>query len=72
MLDLHTDKHAYEEFYVPYIVNDQSLIGTSQLPKFESDLFKIDSDKSITRIPTAEVPLTNLFGNKINRCKLIA
>ena len=65
MLDLHTDKHAYEEFYVPYIVNGQSLIGTSQLPKFESDLFKIDSDKSYYLIPTAEVPLTNLFGNKI-------
>mgnify|MGYP003308186297 CR=1 FL=1 len=65
MLDLHIDKHAYEEFYVPYIVNGQSLVGTSQLPKFESDLFKIDSDKSYYLIPTAEVPLTNLFGNKI-------
>ena len=65
MLDLHTGKHAYEEFYVPYIVNSQSLLGTSQLPKFESDLFKIDSDKSYYLIPTAEVPLTNLFGNKI-------
>ena len=65
MLDLHTNKHAYEEFYVPYIVNGQSLVGTSQLPKFESDLFKIDSDKSYYLIPTAEVPLTNLFGNKI-------
>ena len=65
MLDLHTGKHAYEEFYVPYIVNSQSLLGTSQLPKFESDLFKIDSDKPYYLIPTAEVPLTNLFGNKI-------
>ena len=65
MLDLHTNKHTYEEFYVPYIVNGQSLVGTSQLPKFESDLFKIDSDKSYYLIPTAEVPLTNLFGNKI-------
>jgi len=65
MLDLHTGEHSYEEFYVPYIVNSQSLLGTSQLPKFESDLFKIDSDKSYYLIPTAEVPLTNLFGNKI-------
>ena len=71
MLDLHTGEHAYEEFYVPYIVNSQSLLGTSQLPKFESDLFKIDSDKSYYLIPTAEVPLTNLFGNKIIDASLL-
>jgi len=65
MLDLHTREHDYEEFYVPYIVQSDALIGTSQLPKFESDLFKIDIDKSLYLIPTAEVPLTNLFGSKI-------
>lgn len=65
MLDLHTREHDYEEFYVPYIVQSDALIGTSQLPKFESDLFKIDADRSLYLIPTAEVPLTNLFGSKI-------
>ena len=65
MLDLHTTEHDYEEFYVPYIVQSDALIGTSQLPKFESDLFKIDADRSLYLIPTAEVPLTNLFGSKI-------
>jgi len=65
MLDLHTTEHGYEEFYVPYIVQSNALIGTSQLPKFESDLFKIDADRSLYLIPTAEVPLTNLFGNKV-------
>jgi len=65
MLDLHTTEHDYEEFYVPYIVQSEALIGTSQLPKFKSDLFKIDIDKSLYLIPTAEVPLTNLFGSKI-------
>ncbi len=65
MLDLHTTEHDYEEFYVPYIVQSEALTGTSQLPKFKSDLFKIDIDKSLYLIPTAEVPLTNLFGSKI-------
>ena len=46
MLDIHINEHGYEEFYVPFIVNSETLTGTSQLPKFESDLFKIESDKS--------------------------
>ena len=65
MLDIHINEHGYEEFYVPFIVNSETLTGTSQLPKFESDLFKIESDKSLYLIPTAEVPLTNLFGDQI-------
>jgi seryl-tRNA synthetase len=65
MLDIHINEHGYEEFYVPYLVNSETLTGTSQLPKFESDLFKIESDKSLYLIPTAEVPLTNLFGDQI-------
>lgn len=59
MLDIHTQEHGYAERYVPYIVNRDSLIGTSQLPKFEEDLFKLQSDSSYYLIPTAEIPLTN-------------
>ena len=65
MLNLHTQEHDYEEVYVPYLVQSQALIGTSQLPKFESDLFKIDGDKPRYLIPTAEVPLTNLVGSNV-------
>ena len=55
-------KNDYEEYYLPYMANEDSLIGTGQLPKFEEDLFKA-SDK-LYLIPTAEVPLTNLFRNE--------
>ena len=55
-------KNGYEEYYLPYMANEDSLIGTGQLPKFEEDLFKA-SDK-LYLIPTAEVPLTNLFRNE--------
>ena len=65
MLDLHTKEHGYEEVYVPYIVNKDSLLGTGQLPKFEEDLFKIDGDREFYLIPTAEVPVTNIFRDKI-------
>ena len=58
MLD-EAEKNGYEEQYVPYIVNTESLIGTGQLPKFEEDQFKVDENKYL--IPTAEVPLTNLL-----------
>lgn len=61
MLDTHTGEHGYEEAYVPYLVQAQALEGTGQLPKFEADLFKTDSDTPMYLIPTAEVPLTN-FG----------
>ena len=55
-------KNGYEEYYVPFMANEESLIGTGQLPKFEEDLFKA-SDK-LYLIPTAEVPLTNLYRNE--------
>ena len=56
-------KAGYEEFYVPYIVNYDALEGTGQLPKFEEDLFKLENNQYL--IPTAEVPLTNLYREKI-------
>jgi seryl-tRNA synthetase len=57
--------HGYEEVYVPYIVNRESLFGTGQLPKFEADLFKIDDERGFYLIPTAEVPVTNIFRDEI-------
>jgi seryl-tRNA synthetase len=60
MLDVHTREHGYEEVYVPYLVQAPALVGTGQLPKFEADLFRTDSDTPFYLIPTAEVPLTNL------------
>lgn len=60
MLDVHTGEHGYEEIYVPYIVNEESLFGTGQLPKFGEDLFKLDDERNFYLIPTAEVPVTNM------------
>jgi len=66
MLNLHTQEHGYQEVYVPYIVNDESLYGTGQLPKFEEDLFKVSSDNNNWYlIPTAEVPVTNMLRGEI-------
>lgn len=66
MLDLHTQQHGYQEMYVPYLVNEKSLFGTGQLPKFSEDLFHINNDeKKLSLIPTAEVPLTNLAADTI-------
>ena len=68
MLDTHTTEHGYEEVYVPYIVNSDSLYGTGQLPKFAEDLFKLEGefgDKDFYLIPTAEVPVTNLVRDEI-------
>ncbi|MGQ4001720.1 serine--tRNA ligase [Francisellaceae bacterium CB300] len=65
MLDTHTDKHGYEELYVPFMVNDDSLYGTGQLPKFGEDLFKLSGDFSYSLIPTAEVPVTNMVRDEI-------
>jgi seryl-tRNA synthetase len=64
MLNTHTEINNYIEYNVPYIVNKDSLIGTGQLPKFEEDLFKIENTE-LYLIPTAEVPLTNIYRNKI-------
>lgn len=65
MLDTHTTEHGYQEVYVPYIVNKDSLYGTGQLPKFEEDLFKLSDDRGFYLIPTAEVPVTNLLRDEI-------
>ena len=62
MLDV-AEKNGYKERYVPYMANSRSLTGTGQLPKFEEDLFKITEDLFL--IPTAEVPLTNLYADSI-------
>jgi len=59
MLDTHTGDHGYEETYVPYLVQEQALVGTGQLPKFEEDLFKTTTETPFYLIPTAEVPVTN-------------
>lgn len=64
MMDLHSDQHGYEEILPPYIVNRQSLIGTGQLPKFEEDLFKLEGTDYYL-IPTAEVPVTNIYNDEI-------
>jgi seryl-tRNA synthetase len=62
MLDLHTREHGYTEVLPPFMVNAESMYGTGQLPKFEADLFKVPhGDKNLYLIPTAEVPVTNLY-----------
>lgn len=63
MLDLQTLKHGYQEIYPPYLVNRASLVGTGNLPKFEEDLYKSTDDLYL--IPTAEVPVTNLYRDEI-------
>jgi seryl-tRNA synthetase len=68
MLDLHVREHGYREAWVPYLVSRQTLTGTGQLPKFEQDLFKLErgaNESELFLIPTAEVPLTNLAGDRI-------
>ena len=65
MLDVHTQEHGYEEVYVPYIVNSDSLFGTGQLPKFAEDQFKLDQEQETYLIPTAEVPVTNIYRDEI-------
>ncbi|PHR66894.1 serine--tRNA ligase [Pseudidiomarina marina] len=69
MLDLHTAEHGYQETYVPYLVNHDTLFGTGQLPKFGEDLFHVqgatENQVPLSLIPTAEVPLTNLWRDEI-------
>lgn len=65
MLNTHIQEHGYEEVYVPYIVNRDSLFGTGQLPKFEEDLFKLEDEREFYLIPTAEVPITNIYRDEI-------
>ena len=65
-LDIHTRRHGYVEHSVPYLVNRKTMTGTGQLPKFEADLFKTGvADRDLFLIPTAEVPLTNLYADEI-------
>jgi seryl-tRNA synthetase len=64
MLDLHTREHGYTEVFPPFIVNSESLFGTGQLPKFAEDLFKLEGT-DYWLIPTAEVPVTNLFRDEV-------
>lgn len=65
MLDVHTEQHGYQEVYVPYLANADSLRGTGQLPKFEEDLFRMEGEKPYYLIPTAEVPVTNIVRDEI-------
>ena len=65
MLDVQTREHGYSETLPPFIVNRASLFGTGQLPKFETDLFKLQDDRELYLIPTAEVPVTNYHREEI-------
>jgi seryl-tRNA synthetase len=69
MLDTHTGEHGYTEVYVPYAVNSDSLLGTGQLPKFEADLFRLNTDPPYYLIPTAEVPVTNIVRDTIQNAE---
>lgn len=69
MLDLHTLQHGYTEIYVPYIVNAESLFGTSQLPKFKDDLFALKGDAEHYLISTSEIPVTNTVRGEIIEAK---
>lgn len=64
MVDLHTKKHGYQEILPPYLVNRQSMTGTGQLPKLEEDMYLLKED-DLFLIPTAEVPLTNIYADEI-------
>ena len=65
MLDIHTQQHGYQEIYVPYIINAESLYGTGQLPKFEEDLFKLSGEHGYYLTSTAEIPVTNTVRDTI-------
>ena len=65
MLDVHTREHGYKEINLPFVVKNEVLYGTGQLPKFEEDQFRLDDDRDFYLIPTAEVPLTNFVRDTI-------
>jgi seryl-tRNA synthetase len=69
MLEVHTEQHGYKETLPPFIVNDRALFGTSNLPKFEADLFKLVDERNFYLIPTAEVPVTNYHSGEILEAK---
>jgi len=64
-LELQTKRHGYQEVLPPFIVTANTLFGTGQLPKFEADLFKLTDERGLYLIPTAEVPLTNIYADEI-------
>jgi len=64
MLDLHTSRHGYEEVWVPFVANRASMTATTQLPKFEEDMYAL-RDEPLFLVPTAEVPVTNLYRDEI-------
>ncbi|MBU0548776.1 MAG: serine--tRNA ligase [Candidatus Omnitrophica bacterium] len=68
MLDLHTSKHGYTEIFPPFLVNRRAMIGTGQLPKLEEDMYRL-RDEDLFLVPTAEVPLTNMFSDEILEAK---
>src|SRR5215469_14563230 len=66
MLNVHTREHGYTEVLPPYLVNSESMYGTGQLPKFAADSFRVPhGEKDLWLVPTAEVPVTNLFRNEV-------
>jgi len=65
MIDVQTREHGYLETLPPFIVNRASLFGTAQLPKFEADLFKLEDERQLYLVPTAEVPVTNYYRDEI-------
>jgi len=65
MLDFHTQNHGYREIFPPFLVNATAMTGTGQLPKFEEDMYKCDKGDELYNIPTAEVPVTNMYSNEI-------
>ena len=65
MLDFHTQNHGYREIFPPFLVNAAAMTGTGQLPKFEEDMYKCDKGDELYNIPTAEVPVTNMYSNEI-------
>ncbi|WP_426992170.1 serine--tRNA ligase [Methylomonas sp. CM2] len=69
MLNTHINEHGYQETYVPFLANADSLRGTGQLPKFEADLFTVQNDPTFYLIPTAEVPVTNIVRDAIVEAK---
>lgn len=68
MLDLHINEHGYKEIFPPFLVNQECMVGTGQLPKFEEDMFKVNPEGYFL-IPTAEVPVTNLHREEILEAK---
>jgi len=65
LLDLHTEQHGYTEVSTPYLVRGESMTGTSQLPKFAEDMYRVDEEPPLYLVPTAEVPVTNLHREEI-------